>query len=123
MGAGKVFGYSATEVIGRPSSILYTAEDREIGIRQYEIAVALKRGFSENDRRMRKSDGSSFWASPGSNSDRRAVGFAKNPRNRTDFKGLIDKLEKQLESLNSPMRVGVCRSALWRMRFGVHSRQ
>jgi PAS domain S-box-containing protein len=103
MGAEKVFGYSATEAIGQPSSILYTAEDREIGIPEYEMAVALKRGYSENDRWMRKSDGSSFWASgvlnPIRSTTGELLGFAKNLRNRTDFKGKIDKLEKQLESL------------------------
>lgn len=103
MGAEKTFGYSASEIIGQSAVVLYTAEDREIGIPEYEIAVALKRGYSENDRWMRKSDGSSFWANgvlnPIYSVDGELKGFAKSLRNRNDFKGKIDKLEKQLESL------------------------
>jgi len=103
MGAEKIFGYSAEEAIGQSSSILYTFEDREIGIPEFEIAVALKRGHAENDRWMRKKDGSSFWANgvlnPVRSLDGTLEGFAKSLRNRTDFKGKIDKLEKQLESL------------------------
>jgi PAS domain S-box-containing protein len=102
MGAEKTFGYTAEEIMGQNSSVLYTPEDRELGIPEYEVAVALKRGFSENDRWMQRKDGLPFWASgilnPIVSPAGELLGFAKSLRNRTDSKGKIDALENQIES-------------------------
>jgi len=103
MGAERVFGYTAEEAIGQPSVILYTPEDRELGIPQYELEVALARGYSENDRWMQREDGVRFWASGILNCvrdvDGRVMGFGKTLRNRTDLKGKMDALENMIESL------------------------
>lgn len=103
MGAEKTFGWSSSEAIGQPYSILYTPEDVALGIPHYEVEGALKRGYSENDRWMLKKGGGKFWAngvlSPIHSPDGQLLGFGKILRDRTDGRIQVDTLERLVESL------------------------
>ena len=87
VGAERIKGYSAEEIVGRHFSTFYTAEDLAAGKPELELLVAEREGRVEDEGwRMRK-DGSRFWASvvitalrdPGG----KLVGFAKVTRDLT----------------------------------------
>jgi len=80
-GAASLTGYSAEEIIGRPSSVFYTSEERAAGIPQVALEIASGSGsFRAEGWRVRK-DGSRFWASVVINAVRdegdELLGFAK----------------------------------------------
>lgn len=62
LGAEKVFGYPAQEIIGRPMDVLFTQEDRLNGVPRREIATAREKGRAMDYRWHLRSDGSCFWA-------------------------------------------------------------
>jgi PAS domain S-box-containing protein len=84
VGASKVKGYGADEIIGRHFSVFYTAEDRESG-RPEQILDAVRREgrYEDESWRVRK-DGSRFWANviitALRGEDGQLIGFAKVTR-------------------------------------------
>ncbi len=101
--AERIFGYSADEMLGKPISILFTPEDVELAIPDYERASALEEGGADNDRWMLRSDGLRFWATGTLNALKneggQVIGFIKVLRNRTDLKGQIAGLNQRVSSL------------------------
>jgi len=62
VGAERINGYKASEILGKHFSCLYSEEDLRSGRAQRELEVASKEGrFEDEDWRVRK-DGSRFWA-------------------------------------------------------------
>lgn len=106
-GCEEVFGYSAAEVVGRPVDVLFTEEDRRLGIPQHEIRVASAEGRAQDDRYQQRKDGAQVWVS-GSllalhDDAGEVIGFAKIMRNRGDIRQRLDELENRVEELQ---RVG-----------------
>jgi PAS domain S-box-containing protein len=62
-GAERVFGYVADEVLGRHFALLFTPEDRELGVPEQELATAAAVGRANDDRWQLKRSGERFWAS------------------------------------------------------------
>src|SRR5438045_3169484 len=60
-GAERVLGYAEGEVLGQPSSVLFTPEDRRQGIPEEELRTALREGRVADDRWLVRKDGSRFW--------------------------------------------------------------
>ena len=61
-GAERLKGYVADEIIGKPFSVFYRAEDLEKGLPEKALATARETGrFASEGWRVRK-DGSTFWA-------------------------------------------------------------
>ena len=88
LGAQRIKGYSAAEILGRHFSAFYPPEDIEAGKCELELDIATKSGrFEEEGWRVRK-DGTTFWASVVITAvhDRTGllVGFAKVTRDLTD---------------------------------------
>ena len=86
-GAERFKGYTADEIIGHNFSIFFTPEDREAGLPQRALKLALAEGrFEAEGWRVRK-DGSRFWANaildPVFDSDANHIGFAKITRDIT----------------------------------------
>lgn len=102
-GAEDLFGYLPNEVIGEPVSMLFTPENIEAGMVEYERDVAKTDIEAEDDRWMLRKDGGRFWAtgvlSPIRNTGGQLVGFGKILRDRTDMRAKVDALTKQVESL------------------------
>lgn len=106
-GCEEVFGYTASEVLGHPASILFTDDDVRLGIPDHEIRVATAEGRAQDDRHLRRKDGALVWvfgslvALRDDSGD--LIGFAKILRNRDDIRQRLDELEHRIEELQ---RVG-----------------
>src|SRR5256886_2136831 len=62
-GAERLLGWSESEVVGRPAAMLYTPEDRTLGVPERQLRVALEGGKASEERAYMRKDASRFWAS------------------------------------------------------------
>ena len=88
LGAEKLKGYSAEEIIGRSFSDFYTPEDRKLGVPNKGLEIAERTGrFEIEGWRVRK-DGTRFWAlaviDAVRNEAGELLGFAKITRDLTE---------------------------------------
>jgi len=107
-GAERTLGYTSEEIVGKPVDIIFTEEDKAVGIPQYERDAALKENPSEDDRWTVRKDGSRFWASGVLYSLRDAsgacIGYGKILRNRTDHREIVETLRNRVTSLEEAAR-------------------
>src|SRR5438045_342664 len=94
IGAERIKGYSADEIIGKHFSIFYPPDARESGWPEHELAVAAEKGrFVDTGWRVRK-DGTAMWANVTITALRddsgRLVGFAKLTRDLSERKRAED---------------------------------
>ena len=104
VGAERIKGYHADEIIGKSFSAFYTPEDNESGKPQAELRQALAEGrFEEEAWRVRK-DGSRFWASvvitPLYTADGVLFGFVKITRDISERR----RSEEELLRLNADLQ-------------------
>ena len=96
LGAERLKGYRADEIIGRHLSTFYTEEDRRRGVPQAGLATALEEGRWESAGWRVRKDGTRFWAdivvTPLRGNDGTLKGFAKITRDLTDRKRNEDAL-------------------------------
>jgi hypothetical protein len=90
VGAERIKGYTASEIIGQHFSIFYPDDVRESGWPEHELQVASETGsFVDNGWRVRK-DGTTFWANVTITALRdhtgRLLGYAKLTRDLTEAK-------------------------------------
>jgi PAS domain S-box-containing protein len=62
LGAQRITGYSADEVLGKPMSIFYLEEDVTARKPERALRAAASEGRFEEEGRRRRKDGSQFWA-------------------------------------------------------------
>ena len=97
-GAARIKGYTAAEVLGRPLSTFYTAEDVAAGEPQRLLRAAAEHGHAEAEGWRVRKDGSRFWAAVVLNAlrdtDGDLVGFAKVTRDRSENKAYEDELAR-----------------------------
>jgi PAS domain S-box-containing protein len=62
-GVEKIQGYNNRQIIDRNFSIFYLPEDRQAGLPQQLLALAVKEGRARHIGRRVKKDGSIFWGS------------------------------------------------------------
>ena len=92
VGAERIKGYSAQEIVGQHFSIFYPADAKESGWPDYELKVAAEKGsFVDTGWRVRK-DGTMLWANVTLTALRDAngqlIGYAKLTRDLTESKRL-----------------------------------
>ena len=63
VGAERVLGYSAEEIVGQPTAVLFTPEDVKAGEDRKELEQAVNEERAMDERWHVKRDGSRFWAS------------------------------------------------------------
>ena len=63
IGAEKIKGYKAKEIIGQNFRIFYMPQDRQAGLPEQLIAQAMKEGRARHIGRRVKKDGQIFWGS------------------------------------------------------------
>lgn len=107
-GSTKIFGYETDEVIGEPFDIIFTEEDRNIGIPKKEIETALKEGRAIDNRWHIAKDRNLFYAYglvfPLVGLDGEMLGYVKILRDLTERKQSEDAIKKyvrELEELNT----------------------
>src|SRR6266576_2372008 len=62
-GAERLFGYTESEIVGRPADVIFTSEDRNAGAPESERVQARRTGRASDERWHKRKDGSRFWAS------------------------------------------------------------
>jgi PAS domain S-box-containing protein len=62
-GAERLLGYADEEIIGRDGDVIFTPEDRALGVPDRERQVATADGRAEDERWHMRKDGSRFWGS------------------------------------------------------------
>lgn len=101
IGAERIQGYKASEIVGKHFSTFYTNEDIQRQHPQYELQVASKEGrYEEEGWRVRK-DGTKFWASititPLRSKDGVLIGYAKVTRDLSERKEYEERLKASEE--------------------------
>ena len=101
LGAQRIKGYTAEEVIGKHFSIFYVPEDIQSGHVVYELQVASKEGRYEEEGWRVKRDGTLFWAniviSRLLDSERKIIGFVKVTRDLTQRRKAEERLRESEE--------------------------
>ena len=104
-GAGYIFDRSSSEMVGQSLGVLFTSEDRNRGIPDQEIQLAVNFGKAEDDRWQMRRDGSRFWATgiliALHDQNQNLVGFGKILRNRTDLREQLEGLRNQVQALTA----------------------
>lgn len=99
-GAERRFGYTQQEAVGRDFGMLFTPEDRALGLDRQELAVAAASNRSEDDRWHLRKDGARFWGSgvleAVRGEDGAVCAFCKVLRDRTDVRTQVDALQNRL---------------------------
>jgi len=108
MGARRLLGHSADEILHQNFAVFFTPEDRKAGKPKDELRLAKERGRSENEGWRLRKDGSRFWArevlTPLRDSSGRLTGFAKITRDLTERREAEDALRMMNESLERRVR-------------------
>ncbi|HEY9901368.1 MAG TPA: response regulator [Candidatus Sericytochromatia bacterium] len=100
LGAERILGYQEAEILGQPSSVIFTPEDLQQGVDQEELEQAVTEGRAEDERWHIRKDGSRFWASgittPLRDEMGQLHGFSKIMRDFTDRKQAEDERNQLL---------------------------
>ncbi len=101
LGAQRIKGYFANEIIGQHFSRFYTDEDRAAGLPQVALETVRKQGRFEKEAWRVRKDGSRFWAhviiDPIRDDEGNAIGYAKITRDITERRKAEEELQKARE--------------------------
>jgi PAS domain S-box-containing protein len=108
VGAQKIKGYSAEEIVGKNFRIFYLPEDRQSELPEKLIAEAVKNGKSTHEGWRVKNNGDRFWGSVVitalHNEGGATIGFSKVTRDLTERKLAEEKQRKYLLELEAKNR-------------------
>jgi PAS domain S-box-containing protein len=103
IGAQRIKGYSAQEVIGNNFSMFYLPEDRQRGAPQAALVRAAELGHFESEGWRVRKDGTRLWASvtisPIRGEGGELLGFSKVTRDLTERRKALEDLREREESL------------------------
>jgi len=103
-GAEHLFGYSEEDIIGKPTSVLFTPEDRNAGVPEAEMETARKLGRAADERWHLRNNGTRFFASGAMAplfDGKTLIGYAKIARDLTDSKRIEMELNQYRETLEA----------------------
>ena len=117
LGAERIKGYTADEIIGRHFSVFYLPEDVATGICEAELADAQKYGRVEAEGWRLRKDGSQFWAAVVitalHDDDGSLRGFAKVTRDVTERQQVTEALLEHERLLDEAQRLARLGSWEW----------
>ncbi len=103
VGAERIKGYRAEEIIGQHFSRFYTEEDRAAGVPAFGLSIAAREGRCEREGWRVRKDGTRFWAhtviDPIRGNDGGLIGFAKITRDITERRKAAEELAQIREQL------------------------
>jgi PAS domain S-box-containing protein len=103
LGAQRIKGYNADEIMGQHFSRFYTPEDAAAGLPAQTLQIAEREGHYEREGWRVRKDGSKFWSNVLVTAIRddegSLIGFSKVTRDITDRKKLIDQLNEHAREL------------------------
>ena len=104
-GAERVLGFSESEIVGQPASIVFTPEDREASVPDWEMRTALHEGVAGDERWHLRKGGERFWGHGLMHvlQNDEIIGFVKIVRDETPRK----QAEDQLIELNQTLEARV----------------
>jgi PAS domain S-box-containing protein len=105
-GSEHVLGYTPSEIVGKPLSTIFVAEDAEKGVPEFEVEVARLRGTAQDDRWHLRKDGSRIWVSGTLTaiSDASGIrGYMKVIRDRTDSRMATEATSNRLAAVESAL--------------------
>ncbi|ARV60940.1 hybrid sensor histidine kinase/response regulator [Nostocales cyanobacterium HT-58-2] len=101
LGAENILGYQEAEILGQPSSIIFTPEDLRQDAQKQELEKAVTEGRAEDERWHLRKDGSRFWGSgfvtPLLDEAGQLRGFCKILRDYTERKRAEDERTQLLQ--------------------------
>ena len=101
LGAQRIKGYFANEIIGQHFSRFYTDEDRAAGLPQLALETVRNHGRFEKEAWRVRKGGSRFWAhviiDPIRDDEGNAIGYAKITRDITERRKAEEELQKARE--------------------------
>src|SRR5688500_3987838 len=99
IGAERTFGWSADEIVGRHFEVLFSADDRRLGIHEKELEQARKTGRADDTRWHMRKDGRRVFVD-GVTTRLKDGGFSKFARDITDRYRAEQRLAAQLALTN-----------------------
>jgi PAS domain S-box-containing protein len=105
-GAEDMFGYTAEEMVGRHISVLFEPGDIDKRLDKYELQVAARDSYSQDDRWHLRKDGNRIWASGTVTALRDGSGlrgFIKLMRDRTDVRIDSEHRTNQFEAADDAL--------------------
>ncbi|MFD1602583.1 PAS domain S-box protein [Flavobacterium artemisiae] len=110
VGAEKIKGYKAEEIVGKYFAVFYTKEDQKNKLPQKLLEIAREKGKAVHEGWRIRKDGSLFWASvvitAVHNKQNNIIGFSKVTHDLTERKRANDKLKQnslELEQKNNEL--------------------
>jgi PAS domain S-box-containing protein len=101
LGAVRMTGYEAGQIVGTPVSCLYPEDDRHSGRPEQDLAVAIADGHLVDEGRRLRADGTPFWANVATTAlratDGRLIGFGTVMTDLTERKRGEDALRESEE--------------------------
>ncbi len=103
--AERTFGYSESEILGQPCSIIFTPEDIQGGVPQREIRTAKETGRAENIGWHVRKGGERFWAvgvvTPMQDASGKLIGYSNILRDMTEQKLMEVELQRAHDEMET----------------------
>jgi PAS domain S-box-containing protein len=99
-GAEQMFGYTRQEVVGQPTDLIFTPEDRAADMPAKELETARREGRAMDERWHMRKDGSRFYVSGVMVWLQDGHGYAKIARDLTAQKRAQDELQRAWQELD-----------------------